>query len=130
VLAPFAVAAFLVAGRLNILALGDDIAAGLGVVPDRTRLFVLGVAGVLTGVAVAVAGVVSFVGLVSPHIARFTVSSDNRLLIPASALYGAVLVTGADLAARLVLRPTEIPMGIVTAAIGAPFLLYLVRYRG
>ncbi len=123
-------AAFLLSGRLNVLALGDDVASGLGVLTDRTRLGILAVAGVLTGAAVAIAGLVSFVGLVSPHVARLTVGPDHRLQIPLAALFGAVLVTGADLFARLVIRPAEIPFGIVTAGIGAPVLLYLVRVKG
>ena len=128
--APAAIAAILLAGRLNVLALGDEVASGLGVLTDRTRLSILAVCGVLTGLAVSVAGLVSFVGLVSPHIARLTVGSDNRLLIPVSACYGAILVASADLLARLVISPAEIPFGIVTAGIGAPFLLYLVKVRG
>lgn len=119
----------LLAGRLNILALGDDVASGLGVLTDRTRLLILACTGLLTAAAVSIAGLVSFVGLVCPHIARYTVGADNRLLIPVTALYGAVLVTAADLAARLVISPSEVPMGIITAGIGAPFLLYLVRFR-
>jgi iron complex transport system permease protein len=122
-------AAVLLAGRLNILALGDDVAAGLGLLTDRTRLMVLAVVGILTAAAVSIAGLVSFVGLVCPHIARYTVGSDNRLVIPFSALYGAILVVLADLGARLIIQPAEVPMGIITAAIGAPFLLYLVRFR-
>ena len=121
--------AMLLSGRLNILALGDDIAAGLGVVTDRTRLAILAVVGVLTAMAVATAGLVSFVGLVCPHLARYTVGGDNRALIPVSALYGALLVSLADLIARLVISPSEVPMGIITAGVGAPFLLYLVRFR-
>jgi iron complex transport system permease protein len=121
--------AILLAGRLNILALGEDVAAGLGVLTDRTRLAVLAVCGLLTAAAVATAGLVSFVGLVCPHLARFTVGSDNRLAIPVAALYGAILVSGADLLARLVISPSEIPMGIITAGVGAPFLLYLVKFR-
>ncbi|OAI38832.1 hypothetical protein AYO38_08835 [bacterium SCGC AG-212-C10] len=126
---PALVVAFFLSGRLNILALGDDVAAGLGVLTDRTRLLILTVAGILTAAAVATAGMVSFVGLVCPHLARLLVGSDNRAVIPVSALIGAVLVTSADLVARLVIAPSEIPMGIVTAGIGAPFLLYLVRFR-
>lgn len=122
-------AAMLLSGRLNILALGDDIATSLGVLTDRTRLAILAVCGVLTAAAVSVAGLVSFVGLVCAHLARYTVGSDNRAVIPVAALYGAILVTAADLAAKLVLSPTEIPMGIITAGIGAPFLLYLVKFR-
>lgn len=127
---PALIAAFLLAGRLNILQLGDDVASGLGVLTDRTRLLILAVVGVLTAVAVSVAGLVSFVGLVCPHLARFTVGSDNRYIIPTSALYGATLVTAADLVARVIIAPSEIPMGIITAGVGAPFLLYLVRFRG
>jgi iron complex transport system permease protein len=119
--------ALLAANRLNVLSLGDEIAAGLGVAPTSTRLVVLAATGVLTGIAVAVAGLVSFVGLVCPHLARPVVGQDWRRLLPASALAGALLVGGADLVARLVLRPAELPAGIVTAAIGAPFLLYLLR---
>lgn len=122
-------AAFALAGRLNILVLGDDIAAGLGVLTGRTRLVVLATTGVLTAAAVSVAGLVSFVGLVCPHIARLLLGTDNRYLVPASALVGAILVSSADLIARLVIRPSEIPMGIITAAIGAPFLLWLLRAR-
>lgn len=127
---PGLLGAWLLAGRLNVLALGDDVAAGLGVLTDRTRLLILAACGVLTGVAVSAAGLVSFVGLVCPHLARFSVGPDNRLVIPVSALYGALLVSAADLAARLVRQPSEIPMGIITAGMGAPFLLYLVRSRG
>ncbi|MGE3077057.1 MAG: FecCD family ABC transporter permease [Dehalococcoidia bacterium] len=128
-LVPGFIGAMLLSGRLNILTLGDEVAAGLGVVTDRTRLAILAVVGILTAGAVATAGLVSFVGLVCPHIARYTVGSDNRLVIPISAIYGAVLVSGADLAARLIIEPSEVPMGIITAGIGAPFLLYLVRFR-
>ncbi len=127
---PGILGAFLLAGRLNVLALGDDVAAGLGILTDRTRVAILVVCGVLTAAAVAVAGLVSFVGLVCPHLARFAVGNDNRRLIPASALTGATLVAAADLAARIVIAPSEIPMGIITAGVGAPFLLYLVKFRG
>jgi iron complex transport system permease protein len=128
--APGLVVALLLSGRLNVLALGDDVAGGLGVLTDRTRFFALAVAGVLAAAAVSVAGLVSFVGLVCPHLARHTVGSDHRYLIPVAALYGALLVAAADLAARMVIAPSEIPMGIITAAVGAPFLLYLVKFRG
>lgn len=120
--------AYLLSARLNVLALGDEIAAGLGVLTDRTRLLVLVVCGLLTGAAVSVAGLVSFVGLVCPHLARYAVGNDHRYLVPASALTGALLVAAADLLARVVLRPAELPMGIITAAVGAPFLLYLLRF--
>lgn len=121
--------AILLAGRLNVLSLGDEVAAGLGVLTDRTRLLILAVAGVLTAAAVSIAGLVSFVGLVCPHVARYMVGNDNRLLVPTAALMGAILVAGADVLARIVIAPSEIPMGIITAAIGAPFLLYLLKFR-
>ncbi|MBA4181169.1 MAG: iron ABC transporter permease [Anaerolinea sp.] len=127
---PGLIGAVLLSGRLNVLALGDEVAAGLGVLTDRTRLLILAVCGVLTAVAVSIAGLVSFVGLVCPHLARYTVGADNRYLVPVSALYGALLITAADLTARLVIAPSEIPMGIFTAAVGAPFLLYLVKFKG
>lgn len=126
---PGVLLSFALAGRLNALALGDDMAAGLGVMADRTRALTLTLAGALAGVAVALAGLVSFVGLVSPHLARFAVGDDHRYLIPAAALTGALLVVAADLVARLVIQPSELPMGIFTAAVGAPFLLYLLRFR-
>jgi iron complex transport system permease protein len=129
VVIPGILVAFVLGSRLNALALGDDLAASLGVLTDRTRMVVLALVGVLTGAAVAVAGLVSFVGLVSPHVARSFVGDDHRFLVPSSALTGAILVTSADLIARLIIRPAEIPMGILTAAVGAPFLLYLVRFR-
>ena len=122
--------AMLLAGRLNVLALGDEVAAGLGVLTDRTRAAILAAVALLTAAAVATAGLVSFVGLVGPHLARFVVGNDNRYLIPASALFGAILVTAADLVARVLIAPSELPMGIFTAAVGAPFLLYLVKFRG
>ena len=87
--------------------------------------------GIVNGVVVdpSTAGIVSFVGLVCPHIARILVGNDHRLRIPAAALLGAILVSFADLIARIIIAPSELPMGIITAGIGAPFLLYLVRYR-
>jgi len=121
--------AFLVSGRLNVLALGDDVAASLGLLTDRTRLLVLAIAGLLTAAAVSTAGLVSFVGLVCPHLARYSAGNDNRVIVPLAALYGAILVSAADLFARLIISPSEVPMGIVTAGVGAPFLLYLVRFR-
>ena len=96
---------------------------------DRTRLLILVVTGTLTAAAVSIAGLVSFVGLVCPHIARYFVGTDNRYLIPVAAILGAILVSLADLIAKLVIAPSEIPMGIITAAVGAPFLIYLLKFR-
>lgn len=114
---------------LNLLALGDEAAHALGVAPDRARrrLFVLG--SLLTGVAVAAVGIVSFVGLIVPHGVRFVLGADHRRLVPFSALYGATFVVLADLVARVVAAPAELPIGAVTALCGAPFFLWLLVRR-
>jgi iron complex transport system permease protein len=122
-------AALLLSRSMNILALGDEAAQSLGLGVERTRLLAIATAALLAGAAVSVAGAVAFVGLVIPHIARFLIGDDHRTLIPLSAILGAALVVYADLFARLVLSPVEIPLGILTASVGAPFLLYLVRTR-
>lgn len=130
---PYAVvgigAALLLARSMNVLALGEEAAQSLGLSVERTRLFAVGIAALLAGAAVSVAGMVAFVGLVAPHITRFLTGDDHRTLLPLSAVLGASLVVYADLFARVVQAPVEIPLGIVTASIGAPFLLYLIRAR-
>ena len=122
-------ASMLLTRGMNILALGDEAAQSLGLGVERARLFAVAIAALLAGAAVSVAGMVAFVGLVVPHIARFLVGDDHRSVIPMSAILGAALVAYADLLARIVEKPVEIPLGIVTAVIGAPFLLYLVRSK-
>lgn len=119
--------ALALARHLNVLLLGDEVAAGLGVRVERTRLILIALAAVLAGAAVSVAGLIGFIGLIVPHIVRLLVGSDHRFLLPASALLGAALLLAADTAARLVLDPIEIPVGILTTAMGAPFFLYLLR---
>jgi iron complex transport system permease protein len=130
---PFAIvgigAAILLSRSMNVLSLGDEAAQSLGLDVERTRLFAIGIAALLAGAAVSAAGMVAFVGLVIPHIARFLTGDDHRRLLPLSVVLGASLVVYADIFARVVQAPVEIPMGIVTAAIGAPFLLYLIRAR-
>lgn len=121
--------AFIVADSLNVLALGDDVARGLGMRVERTRALLVALAAVLTGAAVAVAGLVAFVGLVVPHIARLIVGSDQRVVLPLSALLGALLLVLSDSVARVVVAPGEIPVGIITALVGAPVLLVLIRTR-
>ncbi len=121
--------AILLSRSMNVLALGDETAQSLGLNVERTRLFAVGIAALLAGAAVSVAGMVAFVGLVIPHITRFLTGDDHRTLLPLSVILGASLVVYADLFARVVQAPVEIPLGIVTAAIGAPFLLYLIRAR-
>jgi iron complex transport system permease protein len=123
------IAAMLLSRSMNILTLGDEAAQSLGLGVERTRIFAIATAAMLAGASVSVAGMVAFVGLVIPHIARFLTSDDHRSLIPLSAILGAALVVYADLLARVVDKPVEIPLGIVTAIAGAPFLLYMVRWR-
>ncbi len=112
---------------LNTLALGDDVAAGLGERVTRTRLIGWGGAVVLCGAATAVAGPIVFVGLIVPHVCRLLFGPDYRWVLPASAVIGAGLLVGADVVGRVVARPEEIEVGIVTAVIGAPFFVWIVR---
>lgn len=112
---------------MNSLALGDDMAAGLGVRVGRTRLLAAAGAVILAGAATAIAGPIGFVGLVVPHLCRLIVGTDHRWLIPFSAIAGAALLTLADIIGRVITRPEEIEVGIVTAFIGAPVFIWLVR---
>jgi iron complex transport system permease protein len=112
---------------LNSLALGDDVAAGLGERVVRTRLVAAAGAFILCGAATAVAGPIGFVGLVVPHVCRLAVGIDHRWLLPYSAVVGAVLLTTADVIGRVVARPSEVDVGVVTALVGAPFFIYLAR---
>lgn len=120
-------ACFVLARGMNSLALGDDVATGLGEHVWRTRLLSAVAAVILAGAATAVAGPIAFVGLVIPHLCRLLVGTDHRWLLPFSALAGAGLLVAADVVGRIVTRPTEIPVGIVTALIGAPFFIMIVR---
>ncbi|WP_051016023.1 FecCD family ABC transporter permease [Cellulomonas massiliensis] len=114
---------------LDALALGDDLATGLGVHVTRARVLAAVGAVLLAGAATAVAGPIAFVGLVVPHAARLVVGVDHRWVLPFSALTGAVLLTLADVIGRVVARPGEIEVGIVTALIGAPVFVALARRR-
>ncbi|AZK48279.1 FecCD family ABC transporter permease [Paenibacillus lentus] len=116
------------ARSLNLLALGERHAAHSGLNVDRTKVLVLLVATLMTAAAVSVSGVIGFVGLVIPHMIRLMTGPDYRLIIPLSALGGGIFMMWSDLAARTVLAPTEIPLGVVTAFVGAPFFAYLL-YR-
>ncbi len=131
VIVPWAVigiaAALLFARQLNILLLGEDVAKGLGLQTGRARAALMVVAILLAAAAVAVAGPIGFVGLISPHVARFLIGSDHRRLLPLAAVFGAALVVWADLVARAVQKPLEIPVGIVIALLGGPFFLFLAR---
>lgn len=119
----------LFARDLNALSLGEEMAAHLGIEPRHLRKILLFAVTLLTAVAVAVSGTVGFVGLIVPHILRLIVGPDHRILLPASALGGAVLLTLCDALARTVLAPAELPIGIITALLGAPFFLFLLRRR-
>ncbi|MBL9025615.1 MAG: iron ABC transporter permease [Myxococcales bacterium] len=115
------------AGRtLDLLALGEQEAGYLGVDVRRVRAVVVGAVAIGVGASVAAAGLIGFVGLVVPHLARLAVGSKNKSVIVISALGGATLLVGADAAARFVVRPSELPVGLFTAALGAPFFLWLL----
>lgn len=115
---------------LDLLAVGDEEAMSLGMRPGRVRLVVGGFAALAVSAAVALAGAIGFVGLVSPHLARRLVGPRHIRLIPASALTGAVLLVVADTVARTAFAPVELPVGAVTALIGAPFFIYKIARRG
>jgi iron complex transport system permease protein len=121
--------ALLLSGSLNVLALGEDNAKGLG---QRLRL-VRSLSAVsvvlLAGGSVSIAGPIAFVGLIVPHLCRYFVGNDHRWLLPYSALTGAILLVTADVASRFILMPKEVPVGIATALIGVPFLIYVARRR-
>ena len=112
---------------LNLIALGEREAFHLGVNTERVRMVVIVLATLVAGAGVAVAGIVGFVGLVVPHLLRIVVGPDHRLLLPASALGGATLLLGADLIARTIVIPAELPLGVVTALIGGPYFIFLLR---
>ena len=113
--------------HLNAFSLGEEQAAYLGINVEREKILILALGSLLTACAVSLSGLIGFVGLVMPHAVRLALGPDHRLLLPASALAGAVFLVVADTLARTVLAPTEIPVGIFTALIGAPFFIYLLR---
>lgn len=121
------IAARFLAFRLNALSLGEEGAAYLGIDVERDKLLVLALGSLLTAAAVSISGLVGFIGLVVPHAVRLVLGPDHRLLLPAAALSGGAFIVLADLFARTVLAPSEIPIGIITAIIGAPFFIYLLR---
>lgn len=118
------------ARELNIMLLGDDRAGELGVDVERFKRLVLAVASLLVSAAVSVSGLIGFVGLMTPHAARLVLGPDHRLLLPASVLSGAIVMVLADLAARTVLAPVELPVGIITALAGGPVFVWLLVRAG
>lgn len=109
------------------MVLGERSALHLGVNVERLRIFLLITASLMTSAAVAVSGIIGFVGLVVPHIMRMLTGADHRLLLPLSALFGASFLIWADGLARIVLAPQELPIGVVTAFVGAPFFAGILR---
>jgi iron complex transport system permease protein len=112
--------------ELNLMLLGDERAGQLGVDVQRFKLLTLGSASLLVAAAVSVSGLIGFVGLMTPHMARLVLGPDHRLLLPASVLSGAIVMVLADLIARVVLAPIELPVGIITALLGGPFFVWLL----
>lgn len=119
----------LMARHLNVMGMGDEGAKSLGVQVERTRVIILVVISLMTAAIVSFSGVIGFIGLVSPHVVRIFLGSDNKYLIPASGLFGAALLLGADAVARTIIAPTILPVGIITAFIGGPLFLYLIMQR-
>lgn len=117
------------AGNLNLLLAGETEAESLGVNVQQTKLAIYLAASLATGIAVSVSGAIGYIGLLVPHLVRLLFGSDYRLLLPASALGGAVILVTADALARTVVAPTEVPVGAVTAVVGAPVFIYLLRFR-
>ncbi|MHB8994182.1 MAG: FecCD family ABC transporter permease [Armatimonadota bacterium] len=123
-------AALVLSRPLNMLLLGDEAAASLGMNIQTSKRLLLALASLLAAGAVAVSGVIAFVGLVVPHVTRLAVGPDHRRLLPVCALSGALLMILSDIAARVLLAPTELPIGIITSALGCPFFLYLLHRQG
>ena len=121
--------AFVVAHPLNAIALGEDLAAALGANVLRTRILVVIAVTLLAGGATAIAGPIGFIGLMVPHVARWIVGPDQRWILAYTVVLAPILLLVADIAGRLIMRPAEIPVGIVTAFVGAPVLILLIRKR-
>ncbi|MBX7371781.1 FecCD family ABC transporter permease [Clostridium chauvoei] len=121
------VCALILCKTCNVIVLGDKTSKGLGFNADKTRIIISLVAVFLAGISTSIAGIISFVGLVVPHICRIIIGSDHKYLIPFSCTLGAILLLIADTLGRIVAKPYEIPVGIVMAILGAPFFLYLLR---
>ena len=118
---------FTLAGVLDVFALGEESAAHLGLHVERRKLVIIMVGSLLTAAAVSISGLIGFVGLVIPHVMRLLLGPRHRLLLPVSALGGAIFLTLADLLARVVIAPAVLPVGVFTALVGAPFFLFLLR---
>jgi iron complex transport system permease protein len=118
---------FLIATKMNVLSMGEDVAKGLGLNTALLKITIGIVVILLSGGAVAVAGPIGFIGIVVPHLTRSIVGIDHRWVIPFSGLLGGVLLLAADIASRYILMPQEVPVGVMTAIIGTPFFIYIAR---
>ena len=114
---------------MNALLAGDETAITLGVDPQKLRRQLLVLTALITGVMVAVSGAIGFVGLMMPHIVRLVVGADHRMVLPASAFTGAIFLIWVDVGARTIVQPQEIPVSVITALVGAPFFLWMLRWR-
>lgn len=114
---------------LNVILLGEEAAANLGIDVERVKKIVLVAASLITGAVVSVSGMIGFVGLIIPHGVRMIVGPDHRVLIPTSALVGGIYLIWIDSLARIIMAPVEVPVGIITAFLGAPFFIYLLRSK-
>ena len=118
------------AKHLNLLTAGEDTAFQLGVDVERTKKVCLLLVSVMIGLTVSFSGLIGFVGLILPHLARMALGADHRLLLPAASLGGAIFLIAADTLARTIISPSELPVGVVTAFLGAPFFIYLLKSKG
>jgi len=120
---------YVFARDLNLILLGEEQARHLGVDTERLKRIMLASATLITAAAVSISGIIGFIGLIIPHIARILVGPDHRILIPSSALAGAIVLILCDTIARTIVRPAELPVGIITSLLGCPFFIYLIRKR-
>ena len=115
---------------LNLLLLGDESAGALGINVGRTQKLLIAVASVMSGATIAVSGTIGFVGLMVPHFTRLLVGADHKRVLPISALIGGILVVWVDVAARMLIAPEELPVGILTAVLGGPIFIWLLKRKG
>jgi len=120
---------YVFARDLNIILLGEEQAHHLGVDTERLKKIMLASVSLITAAAVSISGIIGFIGLIIPHITRILVGPDHRVLVPSSALAGAIVLIICDTIARTIIRPAELPVGIITSLLGCPFFIYLLRER-
>jgi iron complex transport system permease protein len=134
VIAPVVMAGFVIlyglSRHLNLITAGEETALQLGVDVERAKMICFLVVSLIVGLVVSFSGLIGFVGLIVPHLGRMVFGSDHRLLMPVSALGGAVFLIAADTVARTIISPSELPVGVITAFLGAPFFIYLLKTRG